>query len=82
MIVESDCHEVPKLEKTDRGQHGFGSTGTPKTQIGEMSAKACGKFYLRPDTTTGILKYNKREGPLSLESVNISTELAIKSGKY
>jgi len=32
--------------------------------------------------TTGILKYNKKEGRISLESVNISTELAIKSGKY
>jgi len=81
-IVESDCHQVPSLEKTNRGQRGFGSTGTSKAQICEISARAFGKFYRRPDTTTGILKYNKKEGRISLESVNISTELAIKSRKY
>jgi len=81
-IVESDCYQVPKLEKTDRGQQGFGSTGTSKTQICEISARAFGKFSRQPDTTTGILKYNKKEGRISLESVNISIELAIKSGKY
>ena len=81
-IVESDCYQVPKLEKTDRGRQGFGSTGTSKAQICEISARAFGKFYRRPDTTTGIRKYNKKEGRISLESVNISTELAIKSGKY
>jgi len=81
-IVESDCYQVPKLGKTDRGQQGFGSTGTSKAQICEISAKAFGKFYRRPDTTTGILKSNKKEGRISLESVNISTEPAIKSGKY
>jgi len=81
-IVESDCYQVPRLGKTDRGQQGFGSTGTSKAQICEISARAFGKFYRQPDTTTGILKYNKKEGRISLESVNISTELAIKSGKY
>jgi len=81
-IVETDCYQVPKLGKTDRGQQGFGSTGTSKAQICEISAQAFGKFYQRPDTTTGILKYNKKEGRISLESVNISTELAIKRGKY
>jgi len=81
-IVESDCYEVRTLEKTGRGQQGFGSTGTSKAQICEISARAFGKFYRRPDTTTGILKYSKKEGRISLESVNISTELAIKSGKY
>jgi len=78
-IVESDSFQVPKLGKTDRGQQGYGSTGTSKAQIREISARAFGKFYRRPDTTTGILKYSKKEGRISLESVNISTELAIKS---
>jgi len=81
-IVESDCYEVPKLEETKRGQPRFGSTGTSTAQICEISARAFGKFYRRPDTTTGMLKYNKKKGRISLESVNISTELAIKSGKY
>jgi len=81
-IVESDCYEVGTLAETKRGQPGFGSTGTSNTQICEISARACGKFYRRPETTTGILKYSKKEGRISLESVNISTELAIKSGKY
>jgi len=81
-IVESDCYQVPKLGRTDRGQQGFGSTGTSRAQICEISARAFGKFYRQPDTTTGILRYNKKEGRISLESVNISTELAIKSGKY
>ena len=81
-IVESNCYQTPKLGKTERRQQGFGSTGTSKAQICEISAQAFGKFYRRPDTTTGILKYNKKEGRISLESVNISTELAIKSGKY
>jgi len=81
-IVESNCYQVPKLGETDRGQQGFGSTGTSKAQIREIRARAFGKFYRRPDTTTGFLKYNKKEGRISLESVNISTELAIKSGKY
>jgi len=73
---------VQKLKKTNRVQQGFGSTGTSKAQICEISARAFGKFYQRPDTTTGILKYSKKEGRISLESVNISTEVAIKSGKY
>jgi len=81
-IVESDCYEVPKLGKTDRCQQGFGSTGTSQAQICEISARAFGKFHRQPDTTMGMLKYNKKEGRISLESVNISTELAIKSGKY
>jgi len=81
-IVESDCYQVPKLGKTNRGQRGFGSTGTSKAQICEISARAFGKCYRQPDTTTGILKYSKKEGRISLESVKISTELAIKSGKY
>ena len=66
-IVERDCYQVPKLGKTDRGQQGFGSTGTSKAQICEISALAFGKFYRQPDTTTGILKYNKKEGRISLE---------------
>jgi len=81
-IVESDCYQVPKLELTDRGRRGFGSTEASKTQICEISARAFGKFYKQPDTTMGILKYNKKERRISLEWVNISTELAIKSGKY
>jgi len=81
-IVESDCYEVQMLKETNRGQQGFGSTGTSKAQICEISARAFGRLYRRPDTTTGILKYSKKEGRINLESVNISTELAIKSGKY
>jgi len=81
-IVESNCYQVPKLEKSDRGRQGFGSTETSSAQICQISARAFGKFYQQPDTVTGILKYNKKEGRISLESVNISTELAIKSGKY
>jgi len=81
-IVESDCYEVRTLENTNRGQHGVVSTGTSKAQICEISARAFRKFYRRPDTTTGILKHSKKEGRISLESVNISTELAIKSRKY
>ena len=81
-IVESHTYQVPKLRKTARGQQGFGSMRTCKAQICEISTWAFGKFYWRPDTTTGILKYNKKKGGISLESINISTELAIKSGKY
>ena len=81
-IVKSDCYEVQTREETNRGQQGFGSTGSSKAQICEISARAFGKFYRRPDTTTGILKYSKTEGRISLESVNLSTELAIKRGKY
>jgi len=81
-IVERDCYQVRTLKKTNREQPAFGSTGTSKAQICEITARAFGKFYRRPDTTTGILKYSKKEGHISLESVNISTELAIKSGKY
>ena len=81
-IVKSNCYEVRTLKKTNREQQGFGSTGTSKEQICEISVRAFGKFYRRPNTTTGILKYSKKEGRISLESVNISTELAIKSGKY
>jgi len=60
-IVESDCYEVQTLKKTNRGRQGFGSTGTSKAQICEISAKAFRKFYRRPDTTTGILKYSKKD---------------------
>jgi len=81
-IVESNCYQVPRLGETKRGQQRFGSTGKATTQISVISARAFGKFYRRPDTSTGILKYNKKEGRISLESVNISTKLAIKSGKY
>jgi len=55
-IVESDCYQVPNLGKTDKGQQAFGSTETSKAQICMISARAFGKFYRRPDTTTGILK--------------------------
>jgi len=37
-IVESDCYQVPKLGETKREQKGFGSTGTSKAQICEISA--------------------------------------------
>jgi len=39
-IVETDCYKVQTLEKTNRGRQGFGSTGTSKAQICEISAKA------------------------------------------
>jgi len=81
-LVKSDCYEVPTSGKPTRGQQGFRSTSTSKAQICEISAQAFGPFYQRSDTTIGILKYNKKEGRISLASVNISTELAIKSGKY
>ena len=81
-VVQRDCHQGPKLGETDRGPRGFASAGTSKAQICEISAQAFRKFHQLLDTTTGILKYNKKEGCISLESVNISTELAIKSGKY
>jgi len=81
-IVESDCYEIRTRKETNRGQLGFATTGTFKARICEISARAFGQFYRRPDTITGILKYSKHEGRISLESVNISTELAIKSGKY
>jgi len=61
-IVERDYYEVRTLKKTNRGQQGFGRTGTSKAQICEISARAFGKFYRRPDTTTGIIKYSKKEG--------------------
>jgi len=44
-IVESDCYQVPSLEKTNTGQQGFGRTGSSKAQICEISARAFGKFY-------------------------------------
>jgi len=43
-IVESDCYEVRTLKETNRGQQGFGSTGTSKAQICKIRAKAFGKF--------------------------------------
>ena len=55
-MVQRECYEVQTLEKTNRGQHGFESTRTSKAQICEISARAFGKFYRRPDMTTGILK--------------------------
>jgi len=66
-IVESDSYEVRTLRETNRGQQGFGSTGTSKAQICEISARVFGKFYRRPDMTTGILKYSKKEVRISLE---------------
>jgi len=39
-IVERDCYEVQTLKETNRGQQGFGSTGTSKAQICEISARA------------------------------------------
>jgi len=81
-IFKSDCYQVPKLGKTDRGQQGYRSTGPSKAQICEISARAFGRFYRRSDMTTGILMYRKKEARIGLESVNIGTQLVIKSGKY
>jgi len=80
-IVQSDCYEVPTLGMTDRGQKGFESMDTSKVQICALSADAFGKFYRRPHTTTERLKYNKKERQISLESVNISTELGHQKRK-
>jgi len=44
-IVESQCYVVQTLKKTNRGQQGFGSTGTSKAHICEISARAFRKFY-------------------------------------
>jgi len=60
-IVESDCYQVPKLEKTDRGQQGFGSMGTSKTQICEISAKAFGKFIDDPTRPPGFSNTTKKK---------------------
>jgi len=38
--VESVCYKVPTLGKTARGRQRFGSPGTSKTHICEISAKA------------------------------------------
>jgi len=56
--------------------------GASKAWICKISAQAFGKFDRRSDTIIGILKYNNNVEPISLGLVNISTALAIKSGKY
>jgi len=81
-LVKCDCYQVLKLGETNKGQLGFGSTATSKAQIYEISSQSFGKFYRQRNTTRGILKYQKKEEPISLQSVNISTALAIKTGKY
>jgi len=50
--------------------------------ICQISAKAFRKYYRQSDTITGILKYNRKEAFRKLEKVNLSTELAVKSGKF
>jgi len=84
MIVQSDSNEVPKWGRTLRGQQWFGNTGTSQARIcqGEMNDKAFLKFYQRADTTRLVLKYNKNEAPICLESVNISSTRTIKRKKY
>ena len=81
-IVESECQEVQMLEETKRNDQGFGSTDIRKTSICEISAKAFGEYYRRKDTTTGILRYNKNDKTLPMEKINLSTDLAVKSGKF
>ena len=81
-IMEGVCQEVQTLNETERSNQGFRSTNNRKTSICESSATAFGKFYRRKDTTTGILRYNKTDKTLRLEKINLSTDLAVKSGKF
>src|SRR5205807_3988487 len=87
-IVMSDLQEVQELEKTGRGQKGFGSTNEDskrnKTseekplEIAFISAESFGRMY-RQGNTTGILRWDKKGTMIS--ATTISTELALRKQK-
>jgi len=80
------------LDDTERGEQGFRSSNTTRdqevkgrttkqlTEINEISARPCGQFYRRGETT-GILRWDEVDNEIQLEAINISTELAIKNKK-
>jgi len=96
LIIEQfdnrELQEVTRLDDTERGDQGFGSTNTttdqrvksqeakPKVDINEISARAFGQFYPRGETM-GILRWDKVDTEIQLEAINISTQLAIKNKK-
>jgi len=57
-----------------------GRKAKPQMEINEISARACGQFYQRGETT-GILRWDAIDNEIQLEAINISTELAIKNKK-
>src|SRR5437588_3263103 len=87
-IVMSDLQEVQELEKTERGQKGFGSTNedSRRNKISEekpleiafISAESFGRMY-RQGNTTGILRWDKEGATIS--ATTISTELALRKQK-
>ena len=81
-IMESMCLEVQALKESTRRDQGFGSTHNTNASICEISMTPFGKFYRRKVMTMGILRYNKTNKTLRLEKINLSTDLAVKSGKF
>ena len=86
-INNQELQEVVELDKTKRGDQGFGSSTTtndksvkPRIQINEILARAVGKFY-RQGEKVGIIKWDEIDNEIQLEAINISTELAIKNKK-
>jgi len=91
-IDNRELQEVTRLDDTERGDQGFGSSNTTMDQkvkgqkaktrmeINETSARVFGQFYRRGETT-GILRWDEVDNEIQLEAINISTELAIKNKK-
>jgi len=96
LIIEKfdnrELQEVTQLDDTERGDQGFGSSDTTmdqevkgqkakqKMEINEISARAFGQCYPKGETT-GILRWDEVDNEIQLETINISTELAIKNKK-
>jgi len=96
LIIEKfdnrELQEVTQLDDTERGDQGFGSSDTTMDQrvmgqkakghmeINEIAARAFGQFYRRGEPT-GILRWDEVDNEIQLESINLSTELAIKNKK-
>jgi len=79
-ILQTTCKEVQSLEKTDRGNQGFGSTDRKRIGIEEISTQTHKRTQQKGDMT-GLLWGRYVDGKLKIWATNISTELAIKSKK-
>jgi len=89
-IDNTELQEVTQLDDTERGDQGFGSSNPTmdqrvkgqkakaKVEINEISARAFGQFYRRGETTS-ILRWDEVDNKIQLETIHISTELAIKN---
>ena len=94
-INNEELQEVADLDDTLRGNQEFGSSNKvqsgkhqsvksqsakPRMEINEISARAFGQFY-RGGEEISILCWDEVDKEIQLETVNISTERAIKSKK-